>query len=75
MTVGVVVFITALTAMNATTVGIMATWGVEWFDTTYTGFELSLTMYLGALAITPLVLAPMSELFGRNAIYQVTSVM
>ncbi|TXT15772.1 hypothetical protein VHUM_00275 [Vanrija humicola] len=75
MTVGVVVFITALTAMNATTVGIMATWGVEWFDTTYTGFELSLTMYLGSLAITPLILAPMSELFGRNPIYQVTSVI
>ncbi|WOO81607.1 Efflux pump radE [Vanrija pseudolonga] len=75
MTVGVVVFITALTAMNATSVGIMATWGVQWFDTTYTGFELSLTMYLGALSITPLILAPMSELFGRNAIYQVTSVI
>ncbi|KAL1410759.1 hypothetical protein Q8F55_001701 [Vanrija albida] len=75
LTVGVTLFITLLTAGNATSVGIMATWGVDWFHTTQTGFMLSLTMYLGALAITPLVLAPMSELFGRNPIYQVTSVI
>lgn len=59
----------------ASSVGIMAHWGPEWFHTSHTGYMLSITTYLVAIAFTPLVLAPLSEVFGRNVIYQVTSVM
>ncbi|TXT06467.1 uncharacterized protein COLE_05798 [Cutaneotrichosporon oleaginosum] len=71
----VLYYLVALTAINATSVGVMAPWGVPWFKTTYVGYALSVFMYLFGIAITPLVLAPMSELFGRNIIYQVTTLL
>jgi hypothetical protein len=71
----VLYYLVALTAVNATSVGVMAPWGVPWFNTTHVGYALSVFMYLFGIAITPLVLAPMSELFGRNVIYQVTTLM
>ncbi|BEI96699.1 hypothetical protein CcaverHIS631_0202880 [Cutaneotrichosporon cavernicola] len=74
-TIIVLYYLVALTAINATSVGVMAPWGVPWFNTTYVGYALSVFMYLFGIAITPLVLAPMSELFGRNVIYQVTTLI
>lgn len=53
----------------------MAEWGIPWFSTTHVGYAMSVFMYLFGIAITPLILAPMSELFGRNIIYQVTTLM
>jgi hypothetical protein len=54
---------------------IMATWGTTWFDCSREMFILGLTLYNISAAITPLVLAPLSENLGRNEIYQVTSFM
>lgn len=53
----------------------MAEWGTPWFSTTHLGYSMTVFMYLFGIAITPMVLAPMSEMFGRNAIYQVTTLM
>ncbi|KAL1410927.1 hypothetical protein Q8F55_001870 [Vanrija albida] len=74
-TLAVALFISFLSTVMASSVGIMAHWGPEWFRTSHTGYMLSITTYLLAIAFTPLVLAPTSEMFGRNAIYQVTSVI
>lgn len=49
--------------------GVIATWAIPWFHTDQVGFMLSLLVYLMAVAWTPLILAPLSELFGRNQIY------
>lgn len=59
--------------MNATSPGVAAEWGIPWFNTTNLGWSLGSFMFLFAVAITPLILAPMSEMFGRNIIYQVTT--
>jgi Na+/melibiose symporter-like transporter len=52
---------------------IMATWGPAWFSCSREMFVLGLTLYNCAAALTPLVLAPLSENMGRSEIYQVTS--
>lgn len=75
MIVFCVCYLTALTAVSATSIGVMAEWGAGWFHTDTEGFTLGLFMYLMAIAWTPLVLAPMSEIFGRNGIYHVTTLM
>lgn len=67
--------ITALTALNSTGMSILTTWGPEWFHTTRLHFITGLTMYNVASSITPLLLAPLSEHFGRNGIYQISSLM
>ncbi|KAL7419186.1 hypothetical protein Q5752_006023 [Cryptotrichosporon argae] len=74
-TILVAVLITALTAGNATSTAPLAAWGPAWLHVEREAFEGGLAAYLTAIAVTPLVLAPMSELFGRNAIYQVTSIV
>lgn len=67
--------ISGLTAINATSVGVLSPWGQARFHTSHEGFALTLSLYLIAVAFTPLVLAPMSELFGRNSIYFVSCSM
>lgn len=68
-------FFTALTALNSTGMSIMATWGPQWFGVSRLHFLIGLMMYNVASSTTPLVLAPVSENFGRNEIYQVSSLM
>ncbi|CAK9782640.1 MFS general substrate transporter [Cutaneotrichosporon oleaginosum] len=68
-------FITALTALNSTGMSIMTTWGTAWFGTTRVHFIAGLTLYNVASSIAPLLLAPLSEHFGRNGIYQISSII
>ncbi|GMK57937.1 hypothetical protein CspeluHIS016_0407710 [Cutaneotrichosporon spelunceum] len=68
-------FITALTALNSTGMAILTTWGTEWFNTSRVHFLVGLTLYNCASSIAPLLLAPLSEHFGRNDIYQISSIM
>jgi hypothetical protein len=65
--------ITALTALNATSMAIMSTWGPAYFGTSRLHFVLGLTLYNLSVSMAPLVLAPLSENLGRNEIYHVTS--
>lgn len=67
--------LTALTALNSTGMSIMTTWGPDWFHTTRYHFIGGLTLYNVASSATPLVLAPLSEHFGRNGIYQISSLL
>ncbi|KAK4686907.1 hypothetical protein P7C73_g3215, partial [Tremellales sp. Uapishka_1] len=71
----VAVFITALTAANATSVAPMTSRGVAYYGVSREDYVLTITLYLIAISITPLALAPASEVFGRNGIYQVTSIL
>jgi MFS family permease len=68
-------FITALTALNSTGMSIMTTWGTDWFGTSRVHFIAGLTLYNVASSIAPLLLAPLSEHFGRNGIYQISSII
>lgn len=67
--------ISALTAINATSMSIMSIWGPAWFGCSREMFILGLTIYNLSVAVTPLILAPLSEHLGRNEIYQVTCFM
>jgi hypothetical protein len=49
----------------------MATWGPEWFNCSRLTFILGLCLFNFSVAITPMFLAPLSEILGRNIIYQV----
>lgn len=83
-------FITFCAAANIGATSTMAKWGTERFHVTREEFILSLTIPMIGIAFTPMALAPLSELvspsddfggagahrqYGRNVIYQVTSVM
>lgn len=50
----------------------MAEFALPWFGITNTQWVLGSFVFLLAVAATPLLLAPASESFGRNAIYQIT---
>lgn len=67
--------ITALSIANATCLAIMSTWGVDFYNTTRLGFTVGLTVYNLSVSFTPMILTPISEGFGRNEIYQVTSLL
>jgi MFS family permease len=54
---------------------IMTTWGTDWFGTSRVHFIAGLTLYNVASSIAQLLLAPLSEHFGRNGIYQISSIM
>jgi hypothetical protein len=82
--------ITLTTAMNCTSTAIISHWGIDYFGVSRIQFLASQTVLLGTIAVTPMLLAPVSEAvsrlpksyrrltdakMGRNSIYQVTSVM
>ncbi|WWC73319.1 uncharacterized protein I206_107286 [Kwoniella pini CBS 10737] len=69
------VFITFTGAASLVSVGILSQWGPGYFDVSREVFLLQLTLPMMAIAFTPMVLAPLSELIGRNMIYQITSVV
>ncbi|ORY29132.1 major facilitator superfamily domain-containing protein [Naematelia encephala] len=71
----VAVLITTLTAANATSTAILAEWGPERFNCSREQYILSSTVFLITVAFTPLVLAPLSEVFGRMWIYQITGLI
>jgi len=75
MTVICTCVISTLTAINATSMAILTTWGPAYFHTSRLHFVLGLTLYNLSVSLAPLVLAPLSENLGRNQIYQVTSLM
>lgn len=68
-------YLCALTAVNATSPGVLWHLGMERWNVGHESWALGLFVYLLSIAVTPLVLAPMSELFGRSDIYHVTSVL
>ncbi|WVQ64102.1 uncharacterized protein L199_002262 [Kwoniella botswanensis] len=69
------VFITFTGAASLVSVGILATWGTDYFHVSREVFLLQLTLPMMAIAFTPMVLAPLSEVIGRNMIYQITSIL
>lgn len=75
LTVFSVCYLTVMTAINATSTGVIAEWGMPWFHTDSVGFMMGLFMYIMAIAWTPLVLAPMSEMFGRTWIYHISGIL
>jgi len=82
-------FTSFLSAVNCTHIAIVNPAGQERFGVSRDHFVLSVTVLLLAIALTPLVLAPISEAvrhsfivakcadgqFGRNIIFQVTGIM
>ncbi|KAK8843471.1 hypothetical protein IAR55_007128 [Kwoniella newhampshirensis] len=70
----VAVFITFIGAANLVSTAPLATWGTVYFGVSREVFLLGLTLPMLGIAFAPLVLAPLSEVFGRNMIYQITSV-
>lgn len=64
-----------LTAANATSMAVMAIWGPAFYGTTRTMFIVGLMLYNVSVSVTALALAPVSENFGRNQLYQITSIM
>ncbi|ORX38933.1 major facilitator superfamily domain-containing protein [Kockovaella imperatae] len=70
-----VLILSSLTALNVTSVAPMSHFGPAWFDTSRELFLLSLTVTMIAISLTPMILAPLSEVYGRNWIYQITSVI
>ncbi|WRT68828.1 uncharacterized protein IL334_005808 [Kwoniella shivajii] len=68
------VFITFTGAASLVSVGILSTWGTEYFHVSREMFILQLTLPMLSIAFTPMALAPLSEVVGRNVIYQVTSI-
>ncbi|OCF34125.1 hypothetical protein I316_04074 [Kwoniella heveanensis BCC8398] len=71
----VAVFITFACTVSISSTSILATWGTEYFGVGRNTFLLQLTLPLVSIAFAPLLLAPLSEVFGRNMIYQVTSII
>ena len=69
------VFITTCTAINCTSVAIMATWGPERFKCSREAFELSFTVVLVAISFTPMALAPMSEIVGFDGLSSATMLL
>ncbi|WWC91457.1 uncharacterized protein L201_006403 [Kwoniella dendrophila CBS 6074] len=69
------VFITFTGTVSLVGVGVNAEWGTSYFNVSREIFLLQLTMPMIAIAFTPMALAPLSEVIGRNMIYQVTSVI
>lgn len=68
-------YITLVTAMNAVPTTIFARVAPPRFGVSKEVFLLSSTVWFISTATFPLFLAPLSEVFGRNLIYQVTSVL
>ncbi|WVQ81596.1 hypothetical protein IAT38_003720 [Cryptococcus sp. DSM 104549] len=68
-------FITFICAANVASTAVLATWGTEWYGVSREAFILMQSVPMIALAIAPLVLAPLSETLGRNMIYHVTSLL
>ncbi|KAK1924866.1 MSF transporter [Papiliotrema laurentii] len=66
-------FVTLLAGINATHIAIINPIASEYFRVTADQFTLSFTLYMIGVAWTPLFLAPLSELYGRNAIFQGSS--
>ncbi|ODO01705.1 hypothetical protein I350_06531 [Cryptococcus amylolentus CBS 6273] len=66
---------TYIAAANLASVAVLADFGTAYFDISREKWELSLTVGMLAIACAPLALAPLSESFGRNPVYQVTSVI
>ena len=54
-------FLSALTALNVTSVAPMSHFAPEWFHVTRVEFQLSLTVMMLAISLTPMILAPLSE--------------
>ncbi|WVR09225.1 hypothetical protein IAU60_006289 [Kwoniella sp. DSM 27419] len=71
----VAVFITFVCTVSLSSTSVLAIWGTEYFGVSRTIFLLEITLPLISIAFAPLLLAPLSEVFGRNLIYQVTSVL
>ncbi|WVQ94773.1 hypothetical protein IAU59_001855 [Kwoniella sp. CBS 9459] len=71
----VAVFITFACTVSISSTSILATWGTGYFGVSRTTFIMQLTLPLLSIAFAPLLLAPLSEVFGRNMIYQVTSII
>ena len=62
ITVWVAVFTTALTALNCTSIAVLAAGGApEHYGVSRQEYTLAVTMLVFAIANTPLVLAPISE--------------
>lgn len=51
----------------------MAFWGPQWYTTSRLGFQFSVTTFLVAFSFASLLMAPLSELFGRKKIYQIAT--
>ncbi|EPQ30522.1 uncharacterized protein PFL1_02048 [Pseudozyma flocculosa PF-1] len=66
-------FFTTCTAFNATGYPIAAPAVVEALDTTTTLYLLGNTLHLIAVAVTPMILAPASEVYGRRPIFLVAT--
>ncbi|KIR52444.1 MFS transporter [Cryptococcus gattii Ru294] len=64
-----------IAASNLASCAVLGTWGVPYFEVSREVWVLSITLPMIALAIAPLILAPLSESLGRNMVYQVTSVI
>lgn len=56
------------TALNCTSVAITATWGTEWFGVDRIAFIASQTIMLSSIAVTPMILAPASEVVSYVAL-------
>lgn len=75
MTVFAAVFNTILAAINATSIALLNPVGSRYFGVASETFTLGLTVHMIAIGVTPLVLAPLSELFGRNVIFQTSAAL
>lgn len=70
-----VTYVMLLSSVSATSVGVMSEWGTVWFGVSPLEYEITLTIYLVPMALASLVLAPLSELYGRRFIYRTTTIM
>ncbi|TXT05083.1 hypothetical protein VHUM_03903 [Vanrija humicola] len=68
-------YVLFLTAIMATSVGVMTPAGSRWFGVSGTAFQLTLTAYMVPMALFSLVFAPLSEAFGRAGVYRVAMVV
>lgn len=53
--------ITLLTAINCTSTAIISNWGIDYFGVSRIQFLVSQTVLMVTIAITPMLLAPVSE--------------
>lgn len=67
--------VTLLAGMNATHIAIINPVAKGYFGVTADQFTLGFSLYMVGVAIAPLFLAPLSELYGRNIIFQTSSVL
>ncbi|WOO85359.1 Efflux pump FUB11 [Vanrija pseudolonga] len=68
-------YVLFLTAIMATSVGVMTPSGMAWFGVSRTAYALSLTVYMVPMAVFSLVFAPLSEVWGRAGVYRVAMVV